>query len=402
MKQTEYFVKNSSGEYEPVHFLTDANIVNVNDAGNYYNSSNAENVLQEVGMSLAAKANQVLITQPGAFAAALKTDVSQSYYIRGYNTENNVLFGANYSNGQLQFSYNGGLEWSASKGKPADVAIDNIKKIVIFKGTLYALCVTTADSLPKVFSAPYIKGDASLTWSAPLKTGVTGSNGLLYTNLTCDDQYVYFGEYGDPVGGPNLYRTADGTNWTTVYSDASARHCHAVSADPYNLGHVWLCIGDGVAKSILRSTNYGNTWTNYGNTQWQGVEISFSKDYIFIAADNIKGSVIIVDRSTLTPKWGSYNYHANIAVPGGAAGDRFYLNAFYGAVDPNTGIYYCIANDPSASSGTRYGLFYLPYVGGRLELIDPLISPLGTNGEVIIAAGYVWFGRNKYQLLTTA
>ncbi len=53
MEQIEYFIKNSSGEYQPVHFLTDANIVNVNDAGNYYSSSNVENVLQEVGLSLA-------------------------------------------------------------------------------------------------------------------------------------------------------------------------------------------------------------------------------------------------------------------------------------------------------------------------------------------------------------
>ncbi len=92
MEQTEYFIKNSSGEYEPVHFITDANIVNVNDAGNYYNGSNAENVLQEVGLSLA----EIMYQQYKPIGYKVKNYESNSGYAleNFFNSSDWVLNGA--------------------------------------------------------------------------------------------------------------------------------------------------------------------------------------------------------------------------------------------------------------------------------------------------------------------
>lgn len=332
---------------------------------------------------------------------AVKTDDVHQYYIRGFDKTENVLFAADYSTGSLVQSVDGGNVWSADKSKPADVTIDNVKKIVLHKGYLYALCVTAADALPKVFRSPYVSGDTPFSWSSPLVTGVAGSTSL-YTDLACDDECIYFGEYGDPEGGPTLYKSANGTAWEASYHDDTARHVHAVNADPFHPGHVWLCIGDGAENSLLRSTDHGVTWTNLGNTYWQGVQISFTEGEVLIAGDNIKGTVFAVDKSDLSIRWASSNYHADIAVPDGSEGDKFYRNAFYGAIDPDTGIYYCVANDPSVAGGNRFGLFCLPYLYGEVELLDPLESPSGANGEVFIADGWIWFGMNKYPLLTSS
>ncbi len=60
MKQTEYYVKDGSGGYEPIHFVTDANIVNLSDEGNLFSSINTEGALQEIGYKLAATANDAI------------------------------------------------------------------------------------------------------------------------------------------------------------------------------------------------------------------------------------------------------------------------------------------------------------------------------------------------------
>lgn len=52
-KQTEYYVKNENGGYDPVHFFTDANIVSVADAGRYFSENDAEGVLQNIGLRMA-------------------------------------------------------------------------------------------------------------------------------------------------------------------------------------------------------------------------------------------------------------------------------------------------------------------------------------------------------------
>jgi hypothetical protein len=85
---------------------------------------------------------------------------------------------------------------------------------------------------------------------------------------------------------------------------------------------------------------------------------------------------------------------------GAALGDRFSANCFFGIVDPNTGIYYCISNDMYI--GNRTGLFYIPGVGRRVELIDPLNTAYtGTyNFEMYVINGYVYFGQYRHKVIT--
>lgn len=76
-------------------------------------------------------------------------------------------------------------------------------------------------------------------------------------------------------------------------------------------------------------------------------------------------------------------------------GDRFYKSAFYGAVDPATGIYYAVANDPSGG-GTRFGLFALMDVGMQFALLDDrMVGGL----ELFIAGGRLHTHRYNRTLL---
>ncbi|KIS26185.1 hypothetical protein TV39_16135 [Arthrobacter sp. SPG23] len=77
-------------------------------------------------------------------------------------------------------------------------------------------------------------------------------------------------------------------------------------------------------------------------------------------------------------------------------GDMFYGAAFYGAIDPGTNIYYCVANDGSAVGNTP-GLFAIT-PDGRLHLLKVL--PAKFEGDLHIANGYGWYGQFKWPLLS--
>jgi hypothetical protein len=226
--------------------------------------------------------------------------------------------------------------------------------------------------------------------------------------MNAGSAYLFVGEYGDPVGGPTIRRIslADangaGTNWAAVYGpDATIRHVHSVAEDPYHVGHVWATCGDGTSKTIMRSTDHGSTWNvAVSHSAWQGVQISFSPSWVLVAGDSQVASVIAIDRDTLTPRSASKNHHKHIAIPGATAStDAYYNNAYFGAVDPSTGIYYCVPNDASVSGNTT-GMLYLSHVGGRLEILDR--SQAYMNFEVFIVPGYVIAGQWRRSLLSFA
>jgi hypothetical protein len=146
----------------------------------------------------------------------------------------------------------------------------------------------------------------------------------------------------------------------------------------------------------MKSTDYGTSWSVVvAGTYAQGVQISFDKNYVYISGDQKTATVIVIDKATGKFFNGSKNHHKNIAVPTGTAGDKFYSNAFFGCVDANTGIYYCCAND--VLEGNKPGLFYLPQVGERIEILDYTVT---TYGYVFILGQYLYFGTVKHRLLT--
>jgi hypothetical protein len=84
------------------------------------------------------------------------------------------------------------------------------------------------------------------------------------------------------------------------------------------------------------------------------------------------------------------------------SGDLYFANAFYGAVDPATGIYYGVATDASGP-GTVLGVFYLPKTGDQMRILDPGgIGTLPFGPSALIAGGYLWVGDLKYPLIQLA
>lgn len=339
---------------------------------------------------------------PNPFGASTALHASRVYSVRGYDATDQRLYCIDATNGLgLRQSLDWGTTWSLSKGLPTGVTWDRVFKVVRCGAYLYLLGGngTTID----LYRAAPTSGDTALTWSASLKTLRAGSVGF-GPCLTTDGTNLYLSEYGDPTSGPAAYRSPDGTTWTTIFGpDANYRHIHSIAPDPYNPGHLWFTAGDGVSNPIRRSTDYGDTWSVVASDfRWQGVQISFTEDDVFIAGDSMFQSLICIDKATLTPRVGSGNWHHNIAVPGPAAfGDKYYAIAFYGIVDPATGIYYCISNDTS-STGTNQGMFWLAHPGDILVILDQGGKNINMASEMFIAGDYLYAGQWRRPKLALA
>lgn len=350
-------------------------------------------------------------------------------------------------------------------------------KVVRFGDYVYADGI--AGGLAKVYRAlaPSL-GGSPVTWSGALlsSSGTSNIGPCLNKSTWPSNNFLYFGEYGDPSGGPSIWRTSDGATWDKVLGPVSGlRHFHCVAPDPYKPGHVYASAGDGQSKVLYRSTDYGSTWTLINtNNDLQAVQISFTPDWVFLAGDQQHCTVWVLNRDSLASFIASSNFHALVPVPGGTGargpftdgaltsgsatftsgtaaftsddvgkqirldnnsifqisgdggiyiagftngttvtlnknaggnassikfwvdGDSFYRSAFYGAVDPATGIYYALANDNSGG-GNRYGLFALVNIGEDLSLLESFGAP--TTGEVFIRNGIVWAHQSKHILL---
>jgi hypothetical protein len=227
-------------------------------------------------------------------------------------------------------------------------------------------------------------------------------------SFSTDGNYLLFAEYGDPrptgaATGPKIWRTADGMTWTTVYAPpiGNVRHMHAVEFDPYVAGSVWATAGDGVPYTVLHSTDSGATWAVVvQSSNWQSVQISFDARYVYLAGDSGNTDVTVIDKSTNVPMMGSHGIHRTIAPPGAPAGTVYSANAYYGAVDPATGVFYATVVDTAA--GTWAGMFYVPYVGGPVTIFDKGgdSTSWSMNGRVYIYNGYVYAGQYRAPLLT--
>ena len=289
----------------------------------------------------------------------------------------------------LAQSENAGATW-AMKTQPADVAASAASAMpgvaVLFKGNYYITAKKTSDGLPGIFRAAPITGTADFSWSAALLTGAAGS-GIISTALAADDQYIYWGEYGDPTGGPSVYRSPDGTTWTRILGPGSfaARHVHGIFTDPYNPGHVYLTCGDaGSAGYNYRSTNYGATWSplpnGLGTNQaWQSVQVSFDQDWIYFGPDTTSNfSVFRADRATLTPRWMGRQSHRYLPVPTGLPSRRV---TDLTTTSGSTTITSATANFTSADAGSR-----IRTLGQNVVPIDSYIASVTNATTAVISA----------------
>lgn len=211
--------------------------------------------------------------------------------------------------------------------------------------------------------------------------------------LNAGTKYLWLGTYtGLGVDGSQIFRSLTGGSYPVSFGPtAGIHHIHSVIEDPYNPGHIYAAMGDngspigvertkqhgapGTWETIIPGTAPGGDWN-----PWQSVQISFSENWVWMAGDRIGIDVVVFDRDDLVPMSASTNHHYNIAVPNPAAlGDRFYRIGYWGAVDPATESYCLVAMDTSDIGNTQ-GVFILPHVGGRFELVES--RPSGGVGEV--------------------
>jgi|GEM_PF-4773154 len=337
---------------------------------------------------------------------SLASKIGPGYYLRGIDRVNHRLLVIDDADGVLRQSSDWGLTWSRNKGLPPGVTFRHVSKFVRFGKYLYLLAQSAG--FAGVWRAPPAAGDTRFVWSSRLLRLTRGST-VIMTDLEASTwrakNYLFCGEYGDPVGGPSIWRISlagangAGSHWIRSWGPAPRdRHIHSVAPDPYNPGTVWAAIGDGGPQTIIRSTDSGATWSVViANFVWQGVQISFDRTYVYIAGDQPKFTYYVINRATLSERVGSPTRLGALHLPG-LPGARYYSIAYFGSVDPATGTYYCVANDTS-SSGNWMGMFFGSKVGSPLQVLDRGGHGIGMNGEVFIAHGTIFSGFWMHPLL---
>ena len=388
--------------------------ITVADTGGYYTGTNVETVLAEIGKSSLHR----LITTAKPFNQITRNaTLSPGPYIIGMDTDRVFYKGLNLATIGYGWNSSGStITWTTSTTLPAGVASSNVYNMVTFGSYHYLLAKPTSPGTSlHVYRAPVLSlgTDSAWSWSDVLDLGTDASPTGLATQLATDPSYIYVCEYGDHAGGPTLRRSSDGTTWTTLMTDADIRHHHCVATDPYNAGHVWLTSGDGIAKTIRRSTDYGSTWSTIAaSSEYQAVQISFDSEYVYFAHDSAGCTFHVYDRAAGAMRVGAPNWHYNIAVPLGARTvsstvytptiDSVYsINAYYGAVDPSTGIYYACANE--AATNNWHGIFTCMEVGQPLTLFDRgLPSGNQLNNAVFVWKDWVFCGLWRFPRIVTA
>lgn len=240
----------------------------------------------------------------------------------GSDTTAGVTFFANTTS--LFISTDFGATLSSNKTLPSGVTDGfSLYNVVRFK-TLWAMIAKDTTGVYKVYTATAVTGNTALTWTAvkTLATNATNIQGCI--GVSASGNTLLVAEYsGTPniTGGPSIYRTTDGTTWSTVTTQASARHFHGVWEDPYNAGTWYALLGDGTTTPVLKSVNDGVTWAAVSSigTGWDGVSMSFSPNYVWCTGDVISLTNVapfyVFDRATGTPQVGCTSGPQSIAVP---------------------------------------------------------------------------------------
>jgi hypothetical protein len=263
-------------------------------------------------------------TSSRPFLPATQFTTSGTTRAVGYDTVDGLLILAGQST--VFSSADQGTTLSSNKGVPLSGQTNpgnQIGQVVRFKSLW--VCVTTDqdNNYAAIYTSPAPGSSGSCTWT--LRQALTaGSSGRFFPIIAQDGTAVIVGEYGDPltaaVKNPHIWRSTDGTTWTSVWSASGSnnRHVHAVAPDPYAAGTWYATFGDGPSPCMLKSTDYGVTWAGVDAvpSARQAVQISFTSDYIWLAPDASQAPLWLLDRATQTViKAGAVNDHRRIAVP---------------------------------------------------------------------------------------
>ena len=96
-----------------------------------------------------------------------------------------------------------------------------------------------------------------------------------------------------------LWRSDDAAeSWQIIYqaTNNDNTHLHRVAVDPYT-GHVWLTVGDGKNRKMLKSEDHGDSWQKIQSLQ--STSVVFTKEVVYWGKDKkSKPGVIRYDRAS--------------------------------------------------------------------------------------------------------
>jgi len=333
-------------------------------------------------------------------------------YIVGYDETGDYLLAVNKYAGTLVQStaYGDPPTWSDNKTFPSDVTYLNLSRIVRHGSYLYAACKVTTGDVLSIFRASPQSGGTDFTWNLVFNSytsGTTTGTGAAGSGFLSDGTYIYSCEYGDPVGGPKLWRSdsGDSGDWTSIYTFSGYRHIHALAND--GAGRLWIALGDGVATPILYSDDHGASWTAIplqNSRIPQITDICCTANWVYGAGDDNNGMVVAIDRSTLTWRFvdvGMPPGYFAIPASGGTASTRSYSNfglagqPFWIWANPASDdgdelgavVYFATASDTNQSAS----IWVLPYHGAVPSILR--LADTGVNMSKFFYAGSrIWCG----------
>lgn len=224
---------------------------------------------------------------------------------------------------------------------PANVAATGADgKIVTYTPSggsklMFLVSWNSSTSRYEVYSATPTARTVAPTWSSVLLQ-LSQNATLIPTAIRACSTGLFVGEYSagtnEIPGGPSVWRSVDGATWTKVLGPlgSTTRHIHGVYEDPFNLGTIYVSVGDAFPPYappffLYKSTDGGATFTGVPtltNGIWQCVSMGFTAEGIWLCSDQPSGAgPVFLDRATLTPRWATTKArHDRIPVPGGASG----------------------------------------------------------------------------------
>ena len=267
-------------------------------------------------------------------------------------------------------------------------------------------------------------------WTTQLTIPNLSSGGIRHAHAIACDPYrpghVYL-TVGDAGSDRKVMRSTDyGATWTTIVGSTQASF-QAVQIS-FSPNWVWFA-GDGLSLGGLtvwvmdrdeliprwatqdyhRNIPVGNTgvyaravadaaFTGSSATMTSATAAFTSADvnhYIYDTAAIADGAYIVsvTNSTTVVLSRTAANTLTSQALTIG--GDEWYGGAYYGAVDPATERYYCVAMD-STVGGTKSGLFVLDRVGGSLKLVKRL--HFKADCMLYIIGGYIYVHRFQVPL----
>ncbi len=269
IQPTEYFIKNALGEYEPIHFKTDAGLVNVVDTGGHFSNDNVEDILGEISSDLAEMSKQFIPKKYPIPAKVIPTiyRYQNSTYMICYIDDDGAIWSVKWDNKVCKSIDDGATFNPVLDAAPFLNAGETclLQALLISKSGRIILAtnqgrILVSDEAKTTFNVAYTfkAGSVKLTWG--------------YSQY---DTYIVMSSYGDKIAAnpPRevVLSPDSGATFGCIFSkpidsmiDAADYHIHDVLIDHYNQGAIgiWVVIGDDKNRQILISYNLGETWQN--------------------------------------------------------------------------------------------------------------------------------------------